>query len=97
MLYKSCTDTQALDKLGLQPLFHFLKLFNLPKIPILLSNPNMAVEEFNHFDWIKSIVKIKRALGADKLLGFEIFTDPKNRSSNFFALGAPSQENDLPL
>lgn len=49
------------------------------------------------FDWIKSIVKIKRSLGADKLLGFEIFPDPKNRSEKFLALGSPSQENDLPL
>lgn len=94
MLYKSCIDTQALDKLGFEPLFHFLKLFNLPKIPTLMTNPD--VEDFQ-FDWIKSVVRIKRFLGADKLIGFEVFSDPKNRSVNFLALGSPSQENDLPL
>lgn len=54
------------------------------------------IEDFQ-MDWIKTIVKIKRSLGADKLLGFEIFSDPKNRSVNYLAVGSPSQENDLPL
>lgn len=49
------------------------------------------------FDWIKSIAKIKRSLGADKIIGFEIFPDPKNRSANFLAIGSPSTENELPL
>lgn len=94
IMYESCMDTSSTDKLGFQPLFHFLKIFNLPKIPSLISQPDIA--DFK-FDWIKSIVKIKRSLGADKLLGFEVFSDPKNRSINYLAMGSPSQENDLPL
>jgi hypothetical protein len=49
------------------------------------------------FDWIKSIAKIKRSLGIDKLIGFEIFPDPKNRTQKYLAIGSPSQDNDLPL
>lgn len=94
MLFESCLDSAANDKLQFGPLFRHLKEYKLPKIPSLIMDPN-AVDY--QFDWIKSIVKIKRSLGADKLLGFEIFPDPRNRSEKFLALGSPSQENDLPL
>lgn len=111
MLYSSCLDSTTTDKLQFDALFHFLKEFSLPKVsvvvfanqnfdkvffkvPSMLSEPD--VEDFR-FDWIKSIAKIKRALGADKIIGFEIFPDPKNRSANFIAIGSPSTENELPL
>lgn len=94
MFYKSCIDTISIDKLEFQALFRYLKLFNLPKIPTFLTNPD--AENFQH-DWLKSIVKIKRTLGADKLIGFEVFNDPRNRSVNYLAIGSPSQETELPL
>ncbi|KAG5672471.1 hypothetical protein PVAND_002598 [Polypedilum vanderplanki] len=94
--YKSCIDTSANDKLEFQPLFRYLKQFNLPKIPTLLKNSESDVIDFE-FDWVKTIVKIKRSLGADKIIGFEIFPDPKNRSVNYLAIGSPSQESELPI
>lgn len=94
LFYKSCIDTSSIDKLDFQSLFRYLKIFNLPEIPTFLTNPD--ADNFQH-DWIKSIVRIKRYLGADKLIGFEVFNDPKNRSVNYLAIGSPSQENDLPL
>lgn len=94
MLYKSCIDTSSSDKLEFQPLFHFLKLYNLPKIPTMLTNPDAENYEF---DWIKTIVNTKKSLNADKLIGFEIFPDPKDRKQNYLAIGSPSQDNDLPL
>lgn len=94
MFYKSCADTISIDKLEFHALFRYLKIFNIPKIPTLLSDPD--ADKIN-FDWIKSIVKIKRSLGADKLIGFEVFNDPRNRSVNYLAIGSPSQESDLPL
>lgn len=94
MLYQSCLDSAASDKLQFKPLFQFLKDYNLPSIPTIISSTD---ESDNHFDWIKSIVKIKRSLGADKLIGFEIFPDPKNRSEKYLAIGSPSTDNDLPL
>lgn len=60
----------------------------------MLTKPDSADIKF---DWIKSIVRIKRSLGVDKLIGFDVFPDPKNRSVKFLAIGSPSQENDLPL
>lgn len=60
----------------------------------MLSRPE--VKEIK-LDWIKSIVKVKRSLGIDKLIGFDVFPDPKNRSVKFLAIGSPSQETELPL
>lgn len=93
-LFQSCLNSPATDKLQFTPLFHLLKDFHLPKIPTLIGDSTTA--DFK-FDWVKSIVKIKRSLGADKLIGFEIFLNPKNRTEKYLALGSPSQENDLPL
>lgn len=94
LLFRSCLDSAASDKLSFDSLFRLLKEYNLPRIPTMISNPTATDVEF---DWIKSIVKVKRSLGVDKLIGFEIFPDPKNRSEQFLALGSPSQENELPL
>lgn len=94
--YKSCIDTSANDKLEFQPLFRYLKQFNLPKIPTMLKKSEGDTIDFD-FDWVKTIVKIKRSLGADKIIGFEIFPDPKNRSVNYLAIGSPSQESELPM
>lgn len=49
------------------------------------------------FDRMENILKIKRSLGADKIIGFEKLSDPRNRSANFLALGQPSTESELPL
>lgn len=94
MLYLSCVDSSVTDKLQFSALFQFLKDYNLPKVPALIANPKALNFQFN---WIKSIVKIKRSMGADKLIGFEIFPDPRNRTEKFLAIGSPSTDNDLPM
>jgi len=93
-LFQSCLDTTAGDKLEYESIFKLLKSYNLPKIPTMITSP--ADIDYK-FDWIKSIVKIKRSLGADKLIGFEIFPDPKNRTQKYLAIGSPSPDSDLPL
>ncbi|CAO1440505.1 unnamed protein product [Diamesa serratosioi] len=93
-LYESCLDNVAADNLQYSSLFKYLNDYNLPKIPALIAKPN---DTNFKFDWIKSIVKIKKSLGTDTLIGFEIFPDPKNRSMKFLAIGSPSQEDELPL
>lgn len=94
MLFQSCLQSAETDKLQFAPLFRYLKEYNLPRIPTMIIDPQAPDIQF---DWVKSIVKIKRSLGADKLIGFEIFPDPKNRTKKYLALGSPTQENDLPL
>lgn len=94
MLYQSCIDTAVTDKLEFGPIFEYLKAYSLPKFPTLVSDSDAKNYKF---DWIKTIVKVKRSLGADKLIGFEIFPDPKNRTLKYLAIGSPSSENDLPL
>lgn len=93
-LYKSCLDSSASDKLQFSTLYRYLKDFGLPRVPTLVTDPTA---EDVQYDWIKGIARIKRSLGADKLIGFEIFPDPKNRTEKYLAIGSPSEENDLPL
>jgi hypothetical protein len=69
LLFRSCLDSTATDKLQFGPLFRNLKDYKLPRVPSMINDPE-AVDI--KFDWIKSIVKVKRSLGADKLIGFEI-------------------------
>lgn len=88
------SSSDVIEKQGFKPLFKYLNEYNLPKIPTMLSQPDTTEIKF---DWVKSIVKLKRSLGVDKLIGFDVFPDPKNRSVKFLAIGSPSQENDLPL
>lgn len=80
--------------MGYGPLFKYLNDVNLPNIPTMIAKPQLTDVKF---DWIRTIVKVKRSLGADKIIGFDVFPDPKNRSVKFLAIGSPSQENDLPL
>lgn len=83
-----------MTKLEYKVLFKYLQEYNLPKIPMMINDP---LSENFKFDWIKSVVRIKKSYGVDKFIGYDIFNDPKNRSVKFGALGSPTQENDLPM
>lgn len=43
---------------------------NLPRVPTLISDPEAEDVQFDRFE---SVERIKRSLGADKLIGIEIF------------------------
>lgn len=69
LLFESCLNSAATNKLQFGPLFRLLKDYKLPRLPSLINDPEDIDIEF---DWITSIANIKRSLGADKLIGFEI-------------------------
>lgn len=85
-----------MDSLGLRPVTKYLKMYNLPEIPAFLNLTGVNYDTYN-FDWITSIVKVKRSLGADLLIGFDVFPDPVNRSVNRVAIGTPESSSELPL
>lgn len=80
MLFKSCVDISSSDKLKIKPLQEFLLKLKLPLLPNLLFNSiNTENSESSNettvpskFDWIYSIVYMKRLTGIDKLIGFEV-------------------------
>lgn len=86
----------TMDKLGLQPVFDYLKEFALPSHPTRFNITAYSDISFK-FDWVTSVAKINKILGSDIMIGVEIFADPKNRSINRLAIGVPEQGSMLPL
>ncbi|CAH0562481.1 unnamed protein product [Brassicogethes aeneus] len=75
VLYQACLDTDALDKIGLSPIYKALKLAGLPKIP-----PDNQTTV--NFDWMRTIVEAKRKIGLNLLVNTFISEDFRNSSVN---------------
>ncbi|KAM3958770.1 endothelin-converting enzyme homolog [Aphomia sociella] len=95
-LYTACMDTEKLDKLRLKPVFKILENLDLPPFPNYIN----STEDFDYstynFDWLETVIKIKTQLGMDVLIGFDIFTDPKNSSVYRLVMGSPETTNPFP-
>lgn len=87
-----------MDELGLQPVSDYLSIFQLPSYPSILNEAVGKITDFQRkFDWVTTIAIIKRTFGIDILVGFDVFPDPQNRTSNRLVLGTPETETVLPL
>ncbi|XP_059046643.1 endothelin-converting enzyme 2-like [Achroia grisella] len=95
-LYNACMDTETLDKLGLKPMFKILNTLGLPLFPTYIN----VTKDFDYsaykFDWLETVIKIKVELGMDVLIGFDIFTDPKNSSIYRLVMGSPETTDPFP-
>ncbi|XP_069360097.1 endothelin-converting enzyme homolog isoform X1 [Maniola hyperantus] len=95
-LYTACMDTETLDKLSLKPTFKILKSLGLPAYPTYIN----VTDDFDYstysFDWIEAVINIKTQLGMDVLIGFDIFTDPRNSSEYRLVMGSPETTNPFP-
>lgn len=82
-----------MDKLGLDPAIYYLRLFQLPSYPSILNELSVdeAIKPGQKFDWIKSIAMIKRHLGLDILIGFNIISNPIDQTENLINLGKPKE------
>lgn len=103
LMYQACMDTKTLEEREMDPLIYFLNEFQLPLVPSGLnltlsaeSTKKFSQEEFK-FNWLNSMVLIKKSLGMDLIIGFDIFQDPLNRTINRIALGTPETDSALPL
>ncbi|XP_031766921.2 endothelin-converting enzyme 2-like [Galleria mellonella] len=95
-LYTACMDTEKLDKLRLKPVLKILDTLDLPHYPTYIN----LTEDFDYstynFNWLDTVIKIKTQLGMDVLIGFDIFTDPKNSSIYRLVMGSPETTNPFP-
>lgn len=102
-MYRSCMDTDLLDERDLEPLVNYLQRFKLPLLPSALnltfsSGSKYATETSNYtYNWLDTVVAIKRHLSLDLIVGFDVFPDPLNRTLNRIALGTPETESAFPL
>lgn len=85
-----------MDTLGLQPVLDYLKVFSLPIQPTILKLTQTDYNNYN-FDWVTTVAKIKKTLGSDLLIGFDIFADLKNNTVKRLAFGSPDSGSMLPL
>ncbi|XP_060649014.1 endothelin-converting enzyme 2 isoform X2 [Drosophila nasuta] len=102
-VYKACMNTDLLDQRNLEPLVAYLQRFKLLLLPSAFnltfsSSSRYAMESTNaSFNWLDSIVAIKRHLSMDLIIGFDVFPDPFNRTINRIALGTPETESAFPF
>ena len=72
-----------------------LESLSLPPYPTIVNATKIDYSSFT-FDWLETVTKIKIQLGMDVLIGFDIFTDPKNSSVYRLVMGAPETTNPFP-
>ncbi|XP_055715890.1 endothelin-converting enzyme 2 [Phlebotomus papatasi] len=95
-VFSACMDTETMDKIGLKPIYKYLKMFNLPIVPTILNLTEVDYSTYN-FDWIKSVAAIKRYFGMDVMVGFDLMPDPENRSVYRMAIGTPEVDTGIPF
>ncbi|XP_060804287.1 endothelin-converting enzyme 2 [Amyelois transitella] len=94
--YASCMNTAKLEKIGLKPVFKVLESLKLPPYPTHINASGDIDLSTYSFDWLESVIKIKTQLGMDVLIGFDIYTDPKNSSVFRLVMGSPETTNPFP-
>ncbi|KAL0829029.1 hypothetical protein ABMA28_003901 [Loxostege sticticalis] len=95
-IYAACMDTETLDKLGLKPVLEILESLGLPSVPTYANTTEDFDYDTYNFDWIETVIKVKTQLGMDVLIGFDIFTDPRNSSVYRLVMGSPETTNPFP-
>ncbi|XP_053608812.1 endothelin-converting enzyme homolog [Plodia interpunctella] len=95
-LYASCMDTDKLEKIGKKPIYDILKSLNLPLYPTHINATDDVDLSAVTFDWLDTVIKVKTQLGMDILIGFDIFTDPRNSSVYRLVMGSPETTNPFP-
>ncbi|KAI8431989.1 hypothetical protein MSG28_004518 [Choristoneura fumiferana] len=94
-MYAACMDTETLDKRGLKPVIRVLASLNLPPYPTFVNATDFDYSTYS-FNWLEAVIQVKIQLGMDVLIGFDIFTDPKNSSVYRLVMGSPETTNPFP-
>lgn len=101
-MFKACMDEPTLDDLEMKPILKYFKEFKLPLYPKAL-NVTANSEDYKNadkevnFNFVNSIVQIKRVLTMDVIVGFDIFSDPFNGTINRLVIGTPDSGSPLPF
>lgn len=73
-----------------------MESLGLPPYPTIINATTGVDYSMYTFDWLETVIKIKTQLGMDVLIGFDIFTDPKNSSVYRLVMGSPETTNPFP-
>ncbi|KOC67822.1 Endothelin-converting enzyme 1 [Habropoda laboriosa] len=88
ILYNSCMAEQAVDEIGLTPLFQLLEELNLPPIPAAFTKKTT--------NYIEQMAMVKKVLGRDIFFGFDVIPDPRNTSNNVMLFDTPITSSPFP-
>lgn len=80
--------SDAVDDLGLAPLFNLLNTLNLPPIPAAFTK--------KAGDYIEQLASVKKVLGRDVFFGFDVIPDPRNTDNNIMLFDTPVTSSPLP-
>ncbi|CAH1159649.1 unnamed protein product [Phaedon cochleariae] len=93
--YKSCMDVDAIDDLGMTPMYQYLKRVNLPLLPSYITKTEAEKANFI-FDWMKSETRIKQIFMMDIFIGAAVDANIFNGSENVIYIGQIYQKCPLP-
>lgn len=90
-LYRTCMDTERLEKQGVQPMIGVLRQLGVGESPpppsvTPLSDPSIATAAKAPFDWVQTLGRTHRALGLNALFGFWVSQDMRNTSRNLMVV-----------
>ncbi|KRT81252.1 Peptidase, partial [Oryctes borbonicus] len=94
-MYKSCMDTDSINKLGYSVILKYLQQVDLPLVPRYFTLNQNDQEKFE-FDWVKADVNVKKVFAKDLFLEFTVDLDVFNRSINVMYLGRSRNLSPLP-
>ncbi|XP_044749392.1 uncharacterized protein LOC123310082 [Coccinella septempunctata] len=72
--------------MGFTYIFEYLRRLELPTIPRLIFNGSNGNEKF---DWTRTEVKLKRIMGLQTFISFNILPNPHNNSENVMYMSVP--------
>lgn len=73
-----------------------LESLGLPAFPTIINATDDLDYATYEFNWLDTVIKIKTQIGMDVLIGFDIFTDPRNSSIYRLVMGSPETTNPFP-
>ncbi|XP_030030062.2 endothelin-converting enzyme 2 [Manduca sexta] len=94
-MYAACMDVEKIEHVGLKPVFSILESLGLPSHPKILNVTGTDLVNYT-YDWLETVINVKVQMGMDVLIGFDIFTDPKNSSEFRLVMGSPETTNPFP-
>ncbi|XP_063235515.1 endothelin-converting enzyme homolog isoform X2 [Bacillus rossius redtenbacheri] len=87
--YRSCLDTEALDRMGLEPMLRTLEKLGLPRRPPVRT-PTAG------FNWQRAMALGQLVLNKEVMVGFGVYPDSRNKSVNRLTISSPDTASPFP-
>ncbi|XP_055544636.1 neprilysin-4-like [Wyeomyia smithii] len=93
-MYRSCLNHDARKQEGFRAVSKYMRGLGLPAIPTLLNQSRSSSETYE-LDWISSVARIRRKLGLNVIIGFDIVPDYRDSNRNRLTFGYSSSSPNI--